>query len=138
MLFQTPDFKPTGDFTLQELLHLLKTSDFIITHGYKVTHELVVDLVEKVGKGHGSGLSGVLQADFFLVHQQLEAKKKAVVNLIFPNHINQRFGLFLYLRTSHLTEPACDLFFGAFLCLPDTGLGADLQGVYLPVTVLCD
>ena len=138
MLFQTPDFKTAGDFALQELLHLLETGNFIIAHGYKIPHELMVDLVEKIRKGHGSGLSGVLQADFFLVHQQLKAKKKAVVNLIFPNHFNQRFGLFVYLCTSHLTEPACDLFFGAFLCLPDTGLGTDLQGVYLSVTVLCD
>lgn len=35
---------------------------------------------------------------------------KAVVNLIFPHHLNQRFGLFIYLCTSQLTEPACDFF----------------------------
>ena len=99
---------------------------------------MMVDLIEKISKGHGSGLPCVFQTDFFLIHQQLEAKEKAVVNLIFPNHFHQSFGLLVYLCTGDLTESACDLLFGAFLCGSDTGLGADLQGVYLPVTVLGD
>lgn len=99
---------------------------------------MMVDLIEKISKGHGSRFPCVFQTDFFLIHQQLEAKEKAVVNLIFPNHFHQSFGLLVYLCTDDLTELSCDLLFGAFLCGSDTGLGTALQAVYLPVTVLGD
>ena len=48
----------------------------------------MVDFIQEVGKRHGSGFSRIFKADFFLIHQQLETKKKAEVNLMFSNHLN--------------------------------------------------
>ena len=70
----------------------------------------MVDFIEEVRKGHGRRFFHGFQVDFFLIHQQLEAKKKAVVNLILPNHLTQCFGLFVHLFTGNFTKPACDTF----------------------------
>ena len=38
VLIQSTDFETTRDFIFQELFHLLKTQDFIITHADKIAH----------------------------------------------------------------------------------------------------
>lgn len=54
----------------------------------KPPYQMMVDLIEKISKGHVGGLPYVFQTDVFLIHQQLEVKGKAVVNLIFSNHFH--------------------------------------------------
>ena len=88
LFLQPAHLEPASDFILQKFLHLHKAVDFIVAHGDKVTHQLVVDFIEEVSKGHGQGFPCAFQTDFFLVHQQLKAKKKTVINLIFTNHIH--------------------------------------------------
>ena len=48
----------------------------------------MVDFIQEVSKRYGSGFSRIFKADFFLIYQQLETEKKAIVNLMFSNHLN--------------------------------------------------
>ena len=98
----------------------------------------MVHIMDEVRKGVCCFFTHAFNRDFLLIQNQLEADKKAVVHLIFPNHRNKGFGLCVDFLIGNFFQPAGHFLFRAFLRCPYTGFRTNLQSVDSSVTVLCD